>query len=84
MKNIVFFLIAFYGTSFQSYSQFTEVPFNEVKNIADQNAAALWGNVYSAQPIAYYSANDELIGYRFNYAIGKPFPNEALLIQKSE
>jgi uncharacterized protein (TIGR02145 family) len=84
MKKLTFFLMAIFVLNLPSYSQSRYVSLDEVRKIADQNAAALWGNVYSAQPIAYYSANDELIGYRFNYAIGKPFPDDALLKQQCE
>jgi len=71
MTNIILYLSLF--------SQTAIVPLHEVRKIADQNAAALWGYVSPADPIAYYAANDELIGYRFNYAIGKHFPEKEML-----
>lgn len=76
--------MAIFVVNLSSYSQSRYVPLDEVCKIADQNASALWGNVSSAEPIAYYAANDELIGYRFNFAIGKSFPDGALLKQQCE
>jgi len=72
MKNILLTLMAVIIATAPSFNQTNEAPFSLVKKIADQNASALWGTVSSSDPIAYYSANDELIGYRFNFAIGKP------------
>jgi type IV secretory pathway ATPase VirB11/archaellum biosynthesis ATPase len=84
MKKFTFLLMAIFVLNLPSHSQSRYVSLDEVRKIADQNASALCAIVSSAEPIAYYAANDELIGYRFNYAIGKPFPNEALLILQSE
>lgn len=56
------------------------IPFETVKAIADRNAQALWGDVYPAKPIPYYGFDDKVIAWRFNYSIGKPFPDAKELI----
>ena len=61
-------------------SQHTQIPFEKIKEIADRNAKALWGQAFPAEPIPYYSAQDEIIAYMFNYSIGKPFPNKQTII----
>jgi hypothetical protein len=61
-------------------SQHIQIPFEEIKEIADRNAKALWGQAFPAEPIPYYSAQDEIIAYMFNYSIGKPFPNNQSVI----
>ncbi|NCC72690.1 MAG: T9SS type A sorting domain-containing protein [Sphingobacteriia bacterium] len=55
------------------------IPLETVKAIADRNAQALWGEVYPAEPIPYYGFDDEIIAWRFNYSIGKPFPSKVEL-----
>jgi len=58
------------------------IPFDEILAIANRNATALWGDVYPAEPIPYYGIDDEIVAWRFNYSIGKPFPaKEELLLQ---
>ena len=63
------------------------VAFDEIRQIADRNAQALWGDVHPSEPIPYYGFDDEIVAWRFNYSIGKPFPaKDALLeqLKKSE
>jgi len=55
------------------------VPFDEIRQIADRNAQALWGDVYSAEPIAYYGFDDEIVAWQFNFSIGKEFPEKKIL-----
>ena len=64
-----------------SFSQTQQVPLEEIQKIANRNAEALWGNVSPGEPIAYYAPNDEIIAYRFNYAINQAFPDEIDLKQ---
>ncbi|NCA84912.1 MAG: T9SS type A sorting domain-containing protein [Clostridia bacterium] len=58
------------------------VPFQTIKEIADRNAQALWGDFYPAEPIPYYGFDDEIIAWRFNYSIGKPFPAKEDLLDQ--
>jgi hypothetical protein len=63
-------------------AQVDYVPFDQVKQIADQNAQSMWGDVFEAEPMAYYSENDELLGYRFTYSFNVHFPDKATLDQR--
>ena len=56
----------------------------DVKEISYRNARSLWGNVYPAEPIPYYSINEEVIAYCFNYSIDKVFPDTQTLIDECE
>ena len=58
------------------------IPLNQVKQVADQRAASLWGSVNAAEPLAIYTQQDELIGYRFTYAVNAPFPDRQTLIRQ--
>ena len=71
MKKItqILFWVIFIGQF--AFAQTEYVPLTQVKSVADQKAQVLWGSVYSSEPLAYYSQNDELVGYRFTYAINK-------------
>ncbi|MCX6305619.1 MAG: T9SS type A sorting domain-containing protein [Bacteroidetes bacterium] len=83
MKNVLrFFLFGLVLTGQMAFTQTEFVSFTQVKQVADQRAATLWGNVNSSEPLAYYTQNDELIGYRFTYAINKQFPDRKLLMQQ--
>ncbi|NQV02511.1 MAG: hypothetical protein HQ542_07685 [Bacteroidia bacterium] len=81
MKKLVLSIIAF-AIAVAMYAQADPVPFNDVNQVADQRAQSLWGDVQSGDPITYYSKSDELIGYRFTYSIGEPFPEENALLQQ--
>ena len=82
MKKIVFTLIVLIvGTTFLQ-SQNPNIPLNQIQEIANRNAVALWGNVFPDDPIPYYSAQDEIIAYMFNYSIEKPYPKETAVIEQ--
>ncbi len=49
-----------------------------VGQIAFQNAQSLYGEVFGTEPLPLYDAADELIGYRFDFAIGRPFDPEQI------
>ncbi len=66
------------------FSQTRIIPVKDVQTIADRNAASLWGDVSPAEVIPYYNAQDEIIGYRFNYAIGKGFPSKQSIVESSK
>jgi hypothetical protein len=55
------------------------IPLNVIREIADRNAQSLWGEVHPAIPIPYYGTDNEIIAWRFNYAIGKSFPDTEFL-----
>ena len=82
MKKITQILFVIMFISQFTIAQTEYVPLTQVKGVADQKAQVLWGNVYSSEPLAYYSKDDELIGYRFTYAINKPFPEKKLLMEQ--
>jgi hypothetical protein len=81
MKTRFFILLIVFSMPLAVAAQDWElIPLETVKAIADRNAQALWGYVYSAEPIPYYGFDDEIVAWRFNYAIGKPFPKAEELI----
>jgi len=83
MRRIVLLLIAV-ACSAVIQAQRSNVPLEDVKQVADQQAQALWGDVQRDEPIAYYSKQDELIGYRFTYSFGNAFPDENALLQQCD
>ncbi len=84
MKKFTRILLGVMLTGQFSFGQTEFVPLTQVRMIADQKAMALWGKVSSSEPLAYYSKDDELIGYRFTYAINKPFPEKEWLKQQCD
>ena len=80
MKKAVLFLLIMVMGLFVLKAQNQNIPLSEITEIANRNANALWGNVYPDEPIPYYSAQDEIIAYMFNYSIEKPFPGETGII----
>jgi len=82
MKNLVVSLIACLSFSILVDAQTNYPTFTEISKVADGIASELWGTVYPDKPVPYYSKNEELIGYRINYSINKPFPSKADLIKK--
>ncbi len=82
MKKSLLSLMFIVFLALATIGQTEYVPLTQVRNVADQKAQSLWGSVYSSEPLAYYSKNDELIGYRFTYSVNNPFPEKALLLQK--
>lgn len=63
---------------------YESIPLKTIKEIADRNAQALWGDVFPAEPIPYYGFDDEIVAWRFNYSIGKPFPQKDELFNQIE
>lgn len=60
------------------------VTLSDARRIADTNANLLWGaDLYPTEPIPYYGPDDKIIAWHFNYSIGKPFPDKALLQQRN-
>jgi len=56
----------------------------KLREIAHRNAESLWGDVHPAEAIPYYSVDDEIVAYAFNYAIDKGFPDKQSLIDECE
>ncbi|MCD4745337.1 MAG: PKD domain-containing protein, partial [Bacteroidales bacterium] len=81
MKKLITVLLALFCLSAVLVAQTSNPTILEIEKIADRTANELWGNVFSDDPIPYYFKNDELIGYRFNYSINKPFPVKESLIK---
>ncbi|MDD3130415.1 MAG: carboxypeptidase regulatory-like domain-containing protein [Bacteroidales bacterium] len=82
MKTLVRILLCLMLLPLYSAAQeWEQIPFKKIREIADRNAQALWGDVYPAEPIPYYGFDDELIAWRFNYSIGKPFPEREVLAE---
>lgn len=56
------------------------VDFHQLKQVADQNARALWGsNLAPDEPSPYYGPGDEIIAWQFNYRLGGSFPSKTEL-----
>jgi hypothetical protein len=67
-----------------SSGQIDFVPPDRVEKVAERCAQSLLGDVYSSEPVAYYSRNDELTGHRFTYSIDSPFPEKSRLMGEYE
>lgn len=76
---IIILVIHFHGILL--HAQTGNLNLTEINRIAERIAQELWGNVIPSNAIPYYSKNNELIGYRFNYSINKPFPVKDELIK---
>jgi len=84
MKNyamLVVFLTLFSITNIL-YAEATVIHLDQAKQIADRNAITLWENVTPGEPIVYYSLDDKVVAYRFNYAINSQFPDKQTLINE--
>ncbi len=81
MKKFLLTLVSLCVYSTLLYSQNNQVPFYEIKGIAINTAQSLWGNVSSDTAIPYYSKNDEIGGYRFNFSFNKSFPDKEALME---
>ena len=79
MKSYLFTLIAVFILTSGIEAQNSIVPLASVKKIADQKAIGLWGSAKPDNPLAYYSKDDELIGYRFTYSFSNGFPDKKTL-----
>jgi hypothetical protein len=84
MKKSILFTVVFTCYVLAVIARTDLVPFSQVKEIADRNARSLWGVVYSSDPLPYYSKDDQLIGYRFTYSIGSPFPDKSRLKEQCD
>ncbi|HPE33333.1 MAG TPA: BACON domain-containing carbohydrate-binding protein [Bacteroidales bacterium] len=80
MKNLLLVLLMV-AAGITLNAQVEYVTFGQVKQIADQNAQSMWGEIYPSGHLAIYSNKDELIGYRFTYSINQPFPEKTALFQ---
>ncbi len=63
-------------------AEYEIVGLDKLQQIADRNAEFIWGNVSPAEAIPYYSTDEEIVAYRFNYALGKNFPGKQNLIEE--
>ncbi len=84
MKKISALLAWIMLTGTCSFALTQNVSLDKIRSIADQKARNLWGDVQGSQPLAYYSSNDEVIGYRFTYAFSQPFPGRQSLLQQCD
>ena len=78
MKRLFIFFLALMPLFLSA--QADQVPFETIRAIADRNAQAIWGDVSPTDPIPYFGLDDEIIAWRFNYSIGKPFPEYAEML----
>ena len=46
----------------------------QIKELAVRNAEAIWDNVNAAEPIPYYDLEENIIAWRFNFALDADFP----------
>ncbi|MBN2175195.1 MAG: C39 family peptidase, partial [Bacteroidales bacterium] len=79
MKRFTLFTFLF-SISVILSGQTRNISIDEAKVIADRNAEILWGKVAPAIPIVYYSADDNIVAYRFNYVLNEDsFDQDAAL-----
>lgn len=76
----IFFLLLCYSILIHAETAYISI--NKAQEIADRNAATLWGEVDPGEPIVYYSLDDKVVAYRFNYAINTQFPDMQTLINE--
>jgi len=81
MKKLILIFVCTISAILTISAQQRHIPLADITRIANENAEILWGTVYPADPIPYYSVDGEIVAWRFNYSIGEPFPsrNEILL-----
>ena len=85
MKNFLFLLSIFVGISVCAQEMRRDiVPIEKLQQAADRFAGQTWGTVGAAQAIPYYDANDNVVAYCFNYALGKDFPEKENLYSIEE
>lgn len=60
-------------------AQDLSVPYDQIRQIAERNAQSRWGTVSPGEPLACYSKDDQLIGYRFTWALNNQFPDKESL-----
>ena len=78
MKKIMLLLLLISISALSA--EFEIVELHQLQQIADQNAEHMWGIVSASEPIPYYANDDQIVAYRFNFAIGKSFPAAQNLI----
>ena len=83
MKKIAFILLAIFGIHLIAQAQGIVIPINKAAAIAQNNANALWGVSFPAEPITYYGKDNVPVAYMFNFSIGKPFPAKETVIAQS-
>jgi len=79
MKTLTTLSIAILLSLLAMAQDYELIPLNEITKIANRNAEALWGDCHPAEPIPYFGQDGEIIAWRFNYAVGNDFPNQAML-----
>ena len=84
MKTFTTFIVAVLISLTVSGQNYREVSLKEATEIANRNAKALWGDVDPAWPIPYYAMDGKLVAWRFNYAVGKTFPDGKELMNRCE
>ncbi len=83
-KKLILLALCLSLFSLALYAESNIVPMEKLREIADKNAASLWGDVHPTEAIPYYSVDDEIVAYAFNYAIDKSFPDKQSLIDECE
>jgi hypothetical protein len=58
------------------------VPVAEAEQIARAIAGSAWGNLFDQNMTPYYSYKDELVAYRFNWAVDKAMPPHSELLDE--
>lgn len=67
------------------FSQHLPPGLHQVRQIADQNARALWGsNLFGDEPSPYYGPDDQIIAWQFNYKLGNSFPSKSELMENCD
>ncbi len=81
MKRFII-TISFCTIAISLIGQIRNISVEDAQIIANKNATIKWENVSPAEPIIYYSADDKIVAYRFNYAINKSFPDKNTVLQE--
>ena len=74
-----FFLLVFLTIGYSLIAQERNkevVPIRQLQEAANTLAQEKWGSVDPAQAIPYFDADDNIVAYSFNYALGKDFPKD--------
>ncbi|MBS3768254.1 MAG: C39 family peptidase, partial [Candidatus Cloacimonetes bacterium] len=80
LLTLVFILMLTFTSKLLAETEF--VSLNQLQQIANRNAESMWGNVNPGEPIPYYSLDDKIVAYRFNFSIDKKFPDKQSLINE--
>ena len=84
MKNITILTVLMIILTLPATAQYESIPLSVAKEIADKNAEALWGTAYPDSPIPCFGPDGEVLAYRFNYSLGKPFPDPQSLKEQCQ